>query len=280
MRTLKLDKQIDVISALTEGNSIRSAERMTGVHRDTIMRLLARVGEGAQALHNRYVRGLTPEFVQMDEIWCFVGKKQRNVLVDPELGDWYTFVAVDSTSKVAISYRVDRRTAAATQAFVDDVADRVTCRVQVSTDQFPGYKNAVEKAFGAEVDFARIQKIFQETPGVGRYSPGSMVKASVEVMCGDPEPEFISTSHVERQNLTMRMMMRRFTRLTNGFSKRAAGLKAAVALHFAAYNFTRMHSTIRMTPAMHAGIADHPWDISELLWQCNQADQQRAGFAV
>lgn len=271
MNTLKLDKQIDVISALVEGNSIRSAERMTGVHRDTIMRLLARVGGEAKQLHDRYVRGLTPEFVQMDEIWCFVGKKQRNVLVDPELGDWYTFVAIDSTSKVAISYRVDRRTAAATQAFVDDVADRVICRVQVSTDQYPGYKDAVEKAFGCEVDFARIQKVFHDTPQAGRYSPGSMVKASIEVRCGDPEPEFISTSHVERQNLSMRMMMRRFTRLTNGFSKRAAPLKSAVALHFAAYNFTRMHSTIRMTPAMAAGITDHPWDVAELLWQCEQA---------
>ena len=272
MNVLKLDKQIAILSALTEGNSIRSAERMTGVHRDTIMRLLARVGDQAQALHHRYVRGLTPEFVQMDEIWCFVGKKQRNVLVDPELGDWYTYVAVDSTSKVAIAYRVDRRTAAATQAFVDDVADRVICRVQVTTDQYPGYKNAVEKAFGCEVDFARIQKVFREKPEfVGRYSPGTMIKASIEVMCGDPEPEFISTSHIERQNLTMRMMMRRFTRLTNGFSKRAAGLKSAVALHFAAYNFTRMHRTLRMTPAMHAGITDHPWDIPELLWQCQQA---------
>jgi IS1 family transposase len=276
MNTLKLDKQIAVISALVEGNSIRSAERMTGVHRDTIMRLLARVGQEAQDLHNRYVRGLTPEFVQMDEIWCFVGKKQRNVLVDPELGDWYTYVALDSTSKVAIAYRVDRRTAAATQAFVDDVADRVTCRVQVSTDQYPGYKDAVEKAFGAEVDFARIQKVFHDTPQAGRYSPGSMVKASIEIRCGDPEPEFISTSHVERQNLSMRMMMRRFTRLTNGFSKRAQPLKSAVALHFAAYNFTRMHSTIRMTPAMAAGVADHPWDVAELLWQCQQARAQRA----
>ena len=266
---LKQDKQEMVINMLIEGNSIRSTERMTGVHRDTIMRLGVSVGAACEVLHNDMMRNLPCKRLQLDEIWCFVGKKQRHVTKEDDsatVGDAWTFCAIDADTKLIPAFRVGKRTAEVTDAFVDDLRSRLTNRVQISTDGMSAYVDAIEDSFGAAVDFAQIIKVYEaDALGAGRYSPPKVVSTEVKVITGRPARGHISTSYVERQNLTMRMQMRRFTRLTNGFSKKWENLCAAVALHFAHYNLCRVHSTLRITPAMAAGVTDHVWSIGELL---------------
>jgi len=270
MNTLKPEKQAAVLSALVEGNSIRSIERMTGIHRDTIMRLMVRVGTACEKVLDEQMRGLPCTDIQVDEIWCYVGKKQRNV------GDWYeswfrgnfwTWVAIDADTKIVPTYMVSKRDTASANIFIADLASRLANRVQLSSDRLPAYINAVAEAFGENVDYGRIVKSYEAEPivGPGRYSPPKVVKVERDVMFGNPDPRHISTSFVERQNLTMRMNMRRFTRLTNGFSKKLENLEAAVALHFAHYNFIRTHRTLRTTPALAAGVTDHRWTFEELL---------------
>lgn len=269
MNKLNLDKQTAVIGALVEGSSIRSVERMTGVHRDTIMRLTARIGRGCEILMDQTMRNLPCKHVQVDEIWSFVGKKQRHLTRKDSpfrTGDVWTYVALDRDTKLIPSYFVGKRNAKNTCTFIKDLSSRLANRVQLSSDALKQYVAAVEESFGADVDYGQIVKVYEAEPiGPGRYSPPAVVAAEREAIAGHPEISKISTSHVERQNLTMRMQMRRFTRLTNAFSKNLENHRAAVALHFAHYNFCRRHQTIRVTPAMEAGIVNDMWTIPDLL---------------
>lgn len=273
MNKLSMDKQIAVISGLVEGNSIRSMERMTNVHRDTIMRLSVRVGEGCTRLMDRTMRGLQCGQIQVDELWCFVGKKQRQVTWHDDLnavGDAWTFVALDRDTKLVPCFRVGKRTKREATAFVSDLAGRLDVRCQLSSDGLNSYIAACESAFGSNVDYGQIVKTYEAEPiGPGRYSPPKVVATERTIICGNPDPSMISTSHVERLNLTTRMNMRRFTRLTNGFSKKIDNLRAAVGLHFAHYNLARVHSTIKVTPAMEAGVTGHVWSIGELIESAN-----------
>jgi IS1 family transposase len=270
MNQLDREQQCTVVSALVEGNSIRSIERMTGIHRDTIMRLAVKVGEGCDSLMDEMMRGLTCQKLQLDEIWAYVGMKQKtakSLNKTDEFGDVYTFVAIDADTKLVPAFHVGRRTWADTQLFVDDLKRRITNRPQISSDAFAAYYGAIMRAFEGKVDYAQTVKVFASelNIGRGRYSPPVMMKCEKEPLIGNPNPDQISTSFVERQNLTMRMQMRRFTRLTNGFSKKRQNHAAAVCLHFAHYNLVRIHRTLRMTPAMAASVADHLWTIEELL---------------
>ena len=260
MNTLNSIEQQSVIAALVEGNSIRSVERMTGIHRDTIMRLGVRVGEGCDQLMDEMMRNLTCPRLQLDEIWAYVGMKQktaRRLDKTDEFGDLYTFVAIDADSKLVPCWHVGYRRWNDTVMFVDDLRNRIVNRPQITTDAFKPYYNAIERAFGRDVDYAQLFKVFasETNEGRGRYSPPVMMKCERDPMIGNPDSDHISTSYVERQKLTMRMQMRRFTRLTNGFSKKRANHAAAVALHFVHYNLVRIHKTLRMTPAMAHGIS-------------------------
>lgn len=268
MNILTREKQIAVISALTEGCSIRSTERLTGVHRDTIMRLGVSVGIGCAKLHNALVRDIRVNRIELDEIWSYVGKKRNQVQPgDPNtVGDQYTFIALGGVSKAIIAYRTGKRTAVNTRFFLQDLRERVDGAPEISADAFRAYPIAVERVFGAECSFGTIDKTFsvEAVPEAARrYSPGRVVAVERKVVLG--EPEYISTSLVERQNLTLRMSQRRFTRLTNAFSKKLENHMAAVALYAAHYNFCRVHGALRVTPAMHLGIADHVWTIGELV---------------
>jgi IS1 family transposase len=269
MYELKEEKKVAVIAAMVEGNSIRSVERMTGVHRDTIMRLVVRVGQSCERLLDERMRKLSCRFVQADEIWTYVGKKEKRVRYDdnPEVvGDQYVFVAMDSETKLVPCFRVGKRNAANTWYFIRDLQERLAHRVQLTTDGFRPYKDAVEDSFGMDVDYAMLVKVYSSSGEADtRYSPGEIVDIRTIPITGHPHPRFISTSHIERQNLTIRMQLRRFTRLTNAFSKRLENLKAALALHFAWYNFCRVHSTLRVTPAMAAGISNDIWQLERLL---------------
>ena len=269
MNKLNIEKQASIISALVEGNSIRSTERMTGVHRDTIMRLLVRVGNGCTAIMDQTMRNLPCETIQVDEIWCYVGKKRTsiaNTAAEPHLGDQWTYVAIDPDSKLIPNYLVGKRNGKNTRKFLGSLSARMANRVQLSSDALRHYVDEVDAAFGGNVDYASIVKSYEENPvGAGRYSPPRVVSVSKKSLRGSPNFDLISTSHVERQNLNMRMCMRRFTRLTNGFSKKLENLKAAVALHFAHYNFCRIHKTIKVTPAMEIGIVNELWSIQDLI---------------
>jgi IS1 family transposase len=270
VNVLPFEIRVRAAGALVEGNSIRSVERMLGVHRDTIMRFGVLAGEACATFHRASVRDLSCSHVEIDEAWSFVGKKERRVKPgDPEeFGDAYIFVGMDANSKMIISWRVDKRSAEAADAFVLDLRDRVLGRPQITSDGFVPYREAVEKAFGADVDFAMLIKSYQGDTGnqaQHRYSPGRIRNIEKVRIAGRPDMNRASTSYIERQNLTLRMHIRRMTRLTNAFSKRLRNLKAAVALHFAHYNFCRVHETLRMTPAMAAGLTDHVWSVAELL---------------
>ncbi len=271
MNILSSEKKLSVISSLVEGNSVRSTERMTGVHRDTICRLLVETGKQCTTLFDQHVRNVRAKFVQADEIWCFVQKKAKRVRADDpaEYGDQWVFVAMDADSKLIPSFVVGKRTRETTYTFLLDLQKRLIedVRFQLTTDGFAFYERAIEDVFGGTVDFAQLIKLYGEygQHGNERYSPSAIVEVISRIRDGRPDPLHICTSHVERQNLTMRMAMRRFTRLTNAFSKKLENLKAACALHFAHYNFCRVHQSLRVTPAMAAGIASEIWPLSQLL---------------
>ena len=269
MNKLSIDKQSQVLSALVEGNSIRSTERMTGIHRDTIMRLSVRLGNGCARVMDETMRNLNCERVQVDEIWSYVGKKQRHLKPEDDrkrLGDMWTFVAIDADTKIVPCFRVGQRNYSETLAFMRDLSSRLANRVQLSTDGLTTYVDAVEAAFGADVDYGQIVKYYEADPiGPGRYSPPKVVSSDRNEIAGNPERKHISTSFVERQNLTMRMSMRRFTRLTNAFSKKVENLRAAVGLHFAHYNFVRIHKSLRVTPVMAAGVGNRVWSMQDLI---------------
>ncbi len=264
MNVLPIEKQIQIISALMEGNSIRPTARMVGVEHKTVMRVLLRVGENCADLLDSKMQSLPCKIVQMDEIWTFVGKEEKRVngTDKPEVvGDQYVFVAMDSETKLIPCFRVGKRNAENTWYFVQDLSEHLAGRVQLTSDGFKPYLNAVDDAFGIDVDYAMLIKTYAEGETEKRYSPGEFVSATPIPVTGNPKLHLISTSHIERQNLTMRMQLRRFTRLTNAFSKKPSHLKAACALHFAWYNFCRIHQTLRVTPAMAAGVSAGLWSI-------------------
>ena len=269
MNRVPLARRTQIIHCLVEGNSIRSTERLTNTHRDTIMRLMVGVGSGCANLMNEEMRDLSCQRLQVDEIWSFVGKKQAQLKPGDDrsrLGDQWTFVALDPDTKLVPTHLVGKRTRKNAVAFMDDLSERLTNRVQISSDALNSYVDAVEQAFGADVDYGQVVKFYDAEPiGPGRYAPPRVVSQKKVVVAGSPDRRHISTSLVERQNLTMRMSMRRFTRLTNAFSKKLENLAAAVALHFAHYNFVRLHKTLRCTPAMAAGVSDRLWSLEELV---------------
>jgi len=270
MKKLSAADRVRVISALVEGCSIRSTVRMTGVAKNTVVKLLADIGGACMAYHDKHVRNIKSRRIQADEIWCFVGMKQKNVPAERKdefgVGDVWTWVAMDADSKLCVSYMLGLRDGGYATEFMRDVADRLANRVQLTTDGHKAYLEAVEDTFVGEIDYAQLIKIYgPTTAGAGRYSPPACIGCETHTIAGEPEWKHVSTSYVERQNLTVRMGMRRFTRLTNAFSKKAENLAYNLALHYMHYNFCRIHQTLRVTPAMEAGIADHVWEIEELV---------------
>jgi IS1 family transposase len=268
---LDLSRATTCLSLLVEGSSIRSTERVTGVHRDTIMRLLVVAGRKCEALLSRLVRGVAVEDVQCDELWNFVGMKEktktRKKNTDPEMGDAYTFVGIERNTKLALGFHLGRRTSEDASIFMAKMDAATSGNFQLSTDGFNGYPAAVEEHLGGRVDFGQLIKTYssETMDSERRYSPARIISAEKVAVSGSPAEERICTSHIERHNLHIRMQMRRFTRLTNAFSRKRDNLRAALALHFAAYNLTWMHRSIRMTPAMAAGIARKPWTVGDLL---------------
>ncbi|MGD0974093.1 MAG: hypothetical protein ABR866_08400 [Candidatus Korobacteraceae bacterium] len=265
---LPTDKKIAVIGALAEGSSIRSIERITGVHRDTIMRLGVKVGQGCTALMDAKMRDLPCNRLEMDEIWGFVGKKDRNVRPgEMQVGNVWTFCVIDAETKLVPAFKVGNRDAATANAFVQDVASRMKTRVQISTDALRAYVEAIEKSFGSDVDYAQIIKSYghEEASDNRRYSAPEFVSSEKKVIVGNPAQDLISTSYIERLNATTRLHMRRLTRLTLAFSKKRENFEAAVGLHFAYYNFVKRHSTIRCTPAMAAGVERGFWSVGDLV---------------
>ena len=261
MNRLNLARRTQIINCLVEGNSIRSTERMTDTHRDTVMRLLVEAGEGAKALMDAEMRNLPCRRIQVDEIWGFVAKKQRHLTPDDDrsrVGDQWTFVALDPDTKLVPAFRVGKRDLGTATAFMCDLSERLANRVQLSSDALAAYVEATEEAFGADIDYGQAVKFYEADPiGPGRYSPPHVVRQEKATLVGNPDQAHISTSLIERQNLTMRMSIRRFTRLTNAFSKKVENHRAAVAPHFAHYNFVRLHQTIKCSPAMAAGVSRH-----------------------
>src|SRR5579859_49518 len=269
MNCLDTETRARVINCLIEGCSIRATVRMTGVAKNTIVKLLSDLGCACAAFHNRTVRNLKVRRLQADEIWCFVGAKAKNVSAEKKQegwGDVWTWVGIDADTKLVVSYLVGGRDSGWAHDFMDDCASRIRNRVQITTDGNCVYLDAVEDAFGADIDYAMLQKIYgaPSSEEARRYSPARCIGCDLKVVSGDPDPKHVSTSFVERQNLTMRMHMRRFTRLTNGFSKKVDNHRHSVSLHYMFYNFCRIHQTLRCTPAMEAGLTDHVWGIEEI----------------
>ncbi len=269
MNMLRPEKEVAVIAALVEGNSIRSVERITGIHRDTIMRVLVRIGENCAEIMDKTMRNLRCREIEADEIWCYVGKKQRNVTPEEralgELGDQYTFIAIDPRTKLVPVFVVDKRDVTTTYSFIRQLRERIKGRIQLSTDAFTTYNDVVDRVFGSEIDYAQVIKHYEQDLSSGRYSPPALSSVEKIRVQGQPQEATVSTSYVERNNLTFRMQMRRFTRLTNGFSKKLANLRAMIYLWVAYYNFCRVHRSLRVTPAMAAGLTDHVWEIRDLL---------------
>ena len=268
MNILPREKQIEAIAALCEGVSVRATERLTGVNRGTILSLGVRVGDGCTKLHDAMMRGLQVGRIELDEAWSFVAKKQRHLKQgDPaDFGDQYVFLALAGAGKAILSWRVGKRDGENCRAFLADLRARVLGAPEISSDGFPAYPDAVERAFGMECSFGTVEKHYAVEGAVEaarRYSPAAVVSVTRHRVVSAQRT--VSTSYIERQNLTLRMQQRRFTRLTNAFSKKLENHVAAVALYVAHYNFCRVHETLRITPAMQLGVTDHVWTISELV---------------
>lgn len=269
---LNRDKQIAVISALAEGASIRSIERITNIHRDTIMRLGVKVGQGCAGILDRKMRGLSCQRLECDEVWGFIGKKQRHTTIDDDLtlGDVWTFCAIDAETKLVPAHKVGKRDRMTTDAFIRDLAVRVKGRVQISTDGLRTYADSIERVYGADVDYAQIVKIYTNDTSQQaerKYSAARIESAEKIHITGNPNMDLVSTSYVERLNATTRLHIKRLNRLTLAFSKKLENFEAAVALHFTYYNFVRQHSTIRCTPAMAAGVEPGFWTVADLVEQ-------------
>jgi len=266
MNKLPIDKQIQIINLLVEGNSLRATSRIADVSINTVTKLLVSVGKACQDFHNEKVVNVSTKRIQCDEIWSFVYAKQKNLPEDKDGGDVWTWVGIDADTKLVVSWYVGNRNVAAAYEFMEDVASRLKNRVQLTTDGHHTYLDAVSDSFMGNVDFAQLIKIYGgETATEKRYSPAVCIGTKVNTIMGSPDPEHISTSYVERQNLTMRMSMRRFTRLTNGFSKKVENHCYAIALHFVYYNFCRIHKTLRVTPAMESGLTKDIWSIEDIV---------------
>lgn len=272
----KLDnaKRAQVVAALVEGNSIRSTVRMTGVAKNTVAKLLVELGAKCVDYMSRNFVNLPCQRIQCDEIWCFIGAKQKNVTPalrekNPYAGDIWTWVAMDADTKLVCTWMVGSRDSQTAKLFIDDLAKRLANRVQLSTDGLKLYLFAINSAFQGDIDYAVINKLYattvDESGPARRYSPPQCVGCEKKAKVGNPDPRHISTSYIERQNLTMRMNMRRYTRLTNAFSKKVENHVASLALHYMHYNFVRIHQSLRITPAMAAGVSNHVWDIQEIV---------------
>lgn len=267
MNRLDRQKRAQVLHLICEGTSLRAASRLADISFNTVLKLFADAGRACADYQDRVLRDLPCKRLQLDEIWSFVYAKQKNV---PEekigaAGDVWTWVALDADTKLVPSWRIGDRSLHTARDFVDDLAGRLTHRAQITTDGHRPYLEAIEGAFGAAVDYAMLVKVYGADPaGDKRYSPPECIGAVKTRIEGNPDPNHVSTSFVERQNLTMRMSIRRFTRLTNAFSKKLENHSLSVALHYMNYNFCRIHKTLRITPAMAAGVTDHVWDMNDL----------------
>lgn len=275
MNKLSDEKRVQIIKTLVEGNSLRSTARICDVAFNTILKLLPEIGYACWEYQDNIFRNLKCRKIQCDEIWSFCYSKQSNV---PEkfkglegFGDVWTHVAIDADTKLVPCWAVGRRDFCTAKAFISDLKDRLACRVQLTTDGHRAYIYAIEEAFGDDIDYGQLQKLYaperatHKTRAEARYSPGQCCGTRLDTLIGNPVIDDISTSFIERQNLTMRMSMRRFTRLTNGFSKKLENHWHAIALHYMHYNFCRIHQSLRVTPAMAAGITDHVWGIEEIV---------------
>lgn len=269
MNRLSIEKRAQIIGMLIEGMSLRAASRLANVSINTVTKLLVDVGSACAEYQDKALRNLPCKRIQCDEIWAFVYAKQKNIPADKRgqfgYGDVWTWTAIDADTKLVPSFMVGNRDLRTARIFIDDLKSRLASRVQLTTDGLKVYLDAVEGAFGADVDYAMLSKIYQSSQEETRYSPAVCISCEAKSITGRPDPKHVSTSYVERQNLTMRMSMRRFTRLTNGFSKKVENHAYQVALHFMHYNFCRIHKSLRVTPAMEAGVTDHVWTIEDLL---------------
>lgn len=271
---LATEKKVMVVSMLAEGSSIRAIERVTGVNRNTITSLGVRVGQACKRIMDEKFRALKCKHIEVDEIWGFIGAKQKNAKRAGAYGDAWTFIALDAETKLIPSFIVGKRDSYHAKAFMDDLASRLENRVQISSDALSTYEDAVERGFGSEVDYGQVVKTYSlcnfNKDAASRYSPVEVVKVDKTIVSGMPDVSRITTSHVEKQNHTLRMHCRRLTRLTNAFSKKFENFEAAVALNFAYYNFCKTHGALRMTPAMAAGIEASHWTVAELVERCGE----------
>jgi IS1 family transposase len=275
MNRLSTEKRTQIVGCLVEGMSIRATVRVTGAAKNTVTKLLVELGQACSEYQDRSLRGLSCKRIECDEIWSFVGAKAKHVQPGhpADYGDWWTWTAIDADTKLVPAWYVGARTANDAVEFMTDLAERLDNRVQLTTDGLSSYLVAVDRAFESGIDYAMLVKIYGQDPEPQRrYSPAVCTGTERTVISGDPDPRHVSTSYVERQNLTMRMSMRRFTRLTNAFSKKVENLAAAVSLHFMHYNFARPHKTLTKarkgyptTPAMAASVADHVWTLEEIV---------------
>lgn len=270
MNKLPTETRVQILGMMVEGVSMRAIARLTGASKNTVVKFLRDAGEACAAYQDETLRDLTCKRIQVDEIWSFVGMKQKNVPAERKgefgVGDVWTWTAIDADTKLAVTWLLGDRSGDTAKEFMADVGSRVTSRVQITSDGHSAYPEAVEDAFGADVDFAQLVKVYANpSEGQKRYSPAECVGCKTEVVTGSPDPAHISTSFAERANLTMRMGMRRFTRLTNAFSKDAENHGHSIAIHFMFYNFARIHQTLRVTPAMAAGVTSKLWDLGDIV---------------
>ena len=282
MNKLPREARAQILGLMVEGTSIRAISRLTGASKNTIVKLLEDAGAAFDDYQDRTLRNLTCKRIQVDEIWAFVYAKDKNVKTAkaaPEgAGDCWTWMAIDADTKLIPSFYVGARNAEAAQHFIGDLALRLANRVQLTSDGHKPYLEAVEQSFGADIDYAMLVKIYGDAPGAGRYSPGECIGIQQRRVEGRPDPKHVSTSYAERANLTLRMGSRRFTRLTNGFSKKAENHAHSVAIHTMHYNFVRIHQTLRCTPAMAAGVTAQLWELADMVkvledWENNQGQK-------
>lgn len=285
MNRLKPEQRTQVISCLIEGCSIRSTVRVTGVAKKTVMRLLLEVGEVCEQYQREVFRNLQTRRIQLDELWAWIYCKEKNrtpeiAKKNPHAGDVWLWVGIDADSKLVISWRLGGRDLRTAKAFVSDLASRLSNRIQLTTDGHRPYLEAIENSFGSDCDYSVLQKVYGfPMEYEARYSPAQCIGCEMKVISGNPDPKHISTSFIERQNWSVRTSMRRYTRLSNGFSRKIRNHRAAVALNYFAYNFIKIHRTLRTSPAMAAGVTDRLWDVKDLVALWESYEQERAAIA-